>query len=251
MSAREDDLPPVRDARPDVHLPGEPAADLFRPAVVAPLAPLVVLLHGGFWRAAYDRTHLRPMARALADLGLVVVTPEYRRIGSGGGWPATFDDVAESMRALPRLAAAAVGDELGPVVLVGHSAGGHLALWAAAAAPPSGLRAVVALAPVADLSAAFRDQVGGGAVSELMGGGPDDVPDRYRAGDPTLLRAPDVDVTIVHGSGDVVVPPASSVGYVQRHPQTRLVAADAGHFALIDPESPAWPLVVQAVNGAQ
>jgi acetyl esterase/lipase len=99
--------------------------------------PVVIFLHGGFWRAAYDRTHTGPLAEALAGAGFAVSTPEYRRTGQrGGGWPGTFDDVAAAVDALPELvaaAAAAAGGsaDLRRVVLAGHSAGGHLALWAA------------------------------------------------------------------------------------------------------------------------
>ena len=92
-------------------------------------AALVVLLHGGFWRSEYDRTHVRPMADGLVAAGYAVATPEYSRTGAGGGWPSTFDDVGLAVRTLPDI----VGDsvDIGDVVLVGHSAGGPLALWCA------------------------------------------------------------------------------------------------------------------------
>ena len=96
--------------------------------------PVVIFLHGGFWRAAYDRTHAGPLAEALAAAGFAVCTPEYRRTGQpGGGWPGTFDDVAAAVDALPGLVAAAAGGraDLGRVVLAGHSAGGLVVLEAA------------------------------------------------------------------------------------------------------------------------
>jgi acetyl esterase/lipase len=108
--------------------PGAPAGD-----AASAKAPLVVVIHGGFWRAAYDRLHSRPMANALAEAGYAVAVPEYRRVGSpgGGGWPGTFDDTAAMLDAVGGLAAV-VGADPRRTVWIGHSAGGHLALWAAA-----------------------------------------------------------------------------------------------------------------------
>ncbi|MER7400614.1 alpha/beta hydrolase, partial [Streptomyces sp. NPDC000151] len=103
--------------------------DLYRPPEAPPgrrSGPLIVLLHGGFWRVAYDRTHLSPLAAALAREGLPVALAEYRRAGGGGGFPETFNDVTNAVRA-----AAAEAGAHASVVLAGHSAGGHLALWAA------------------------------------------------------------------------------------------------------------------------
>ena len=132
-------------------------------AATAPLPPLVVLLHGGFWRVAYDRLHVRVVADALTALGYAVANVEYRRVGGGGGWPSTFDDVARAVDAVEEALAGRV--DLDAVAYVGHSAGGHLALWAAlrdrlpVGAPgraerPPRVRGVMALAPVADLVAA-------------------------------------------------------------------------------------------------
>jgi len=123
--------------------------------------PLVVLLHGGFWRVAYDRVHVRVVADALTAQGFAVANVEYRRVGGGGGWPSTFTDVADAVDAVQLALADRV--DLGAVAYVGHSAGGHLALWAAvrdrlpADAPGRAdraplVRAVVALAPAADLA---------------------------------------------------------------------------------------------------
>ena len=111
------------DAVVDVHLPGGS-----RPG--SPDVPLLVLLHGGFWKQEWDRRHTRPMARALADRGVVVATPEYRRVRGGGGWPVTGDDVHLAVRRLPELLDG-LGIATGPTLVTGHSAGGHLALWLA------------------------------------------------------------------------------------------------------------------------
>ncbi|HWG99022.1 MAG TPA: alpha/beta hydrolase fold domain-containing protein, partial [Pilimelia sp.] len=175
-------------------------ADLRLPAVTGPArsvapagrggAPLVLVVHGGFWRSEYDRSHVGPMAADLAARGWPVAVVEYRRTGTpGGGWPGTFQDVAEALARVPDLVAGECaargvpGPAPGGPVVVGHSAGGHLALWLAATAPRR-LRGVLALAPVADLAAAHELDLDGGAVAALLGGGPADVPDRYAAADP-------------------------------------------------------------------
>ena len=240
------------------------------PARTGP-ASLVVLLHGGFWRAAYDRAHLGPMAAALADEGYVVCTPEFRRVGQpGGGWPGTFDDIASAVDTLPGLVGPAVSAVPasrgvaggGRVVLAGHSAGGHLALWAAArhrlgprsawrADPGPGIDGVVALAPVSDLGACYRAGLSDNAAGELLGGGPRERPDRYAAADPAALVPLGVPVRIVHGGDDATVPCAMSRRFVA-HAQaagddmvlTELVGR--GHFDVIDPLSTGWPAVLDA-----
>ena len=131
--------------------------------------PLVVLLHGGFWRAAYDRSHLSPCAAELARRGVPVALAEYRRVGAGGGAPQTFQDAAAVAAAAE--AGAAPGEGPREVVLVGHSAGGHLALLAAAR-PGMPVTRVIAVAPVADLARAHELGLSDGAVAELLGTGP-------------------------------------------------------------------------------
>ncbi|MGC1212429.1 MAG: alpha/beta hydrolase, partial [Micromonospora sp.] len=128
----------------------EQVADLRRPVGDGPARPLVIVVHGGFWRAEYDRRHTGPMAAALAALGHPVAQVEYRRTGQpGGGWPHTLTDVLAGVAALPGLAAAALPGRVAavPPILVGHSAGGHLALYVAARAPET-VGGVLALAPV-------------------------------------------------------------------------------------------------------
>ena len=216
-------------------------------------APLVVLLHGGFWRAAWDRTHTRPMADELAAAGFAVATPEYARTDGGGGWPTTFDDVALAVQVIPTRIAAAVGEAVDPAdrtVLVGHSAGGQLALWCASRPLPTDYAGVVALAPVADLTEADRLDLDTGAVRELLGAGPDEAPDRYAFADPCRLPAPPVPVVVVHGLDDTSVPPALSRRYAT-HAGAELRLLDGiGHFELIDPLSAAWPVVLDAIEGA-
>ncbi|MDN3356022.1 alpha/beta fold hydrolase [Actinomadura sp. DC4] len=209
-----------------------------------PPAPLVVLIHGGFWRAAYDRTHTGPLASALASAGFVVAVPEYRRTGQpGGGWPGTFEDVAAALDAIPGLLAPYFS---GPPSLLGHSAGGHLALWAASRTP--GLRSVVSLAGCVDLALCSTLSLDDGATDLLMGGSPDTVPDRYALADPASLPTPAASVLLLHGTADDRVPVAVSRSYAARTGVPLVELPDAGHFALIDPLSAAWPSVLEAVQ---
>jgi acetyl esterase/lipase len=215
-------------------------------------APLVILLHGGFWRMAWDRTHTRPMADGLAAAGFAIATPEYARTGDGGGWPETFDDVALAVAVLPELVADAVGADVDPttIVLAGHSAGGHLALWCAGRQLLGAYAGVVALAPVADLTEASRLDLDSGAVRELLGGGPDQVPDRYDRADPLRLPASSVPVVLVHGTDDAYVPSELSGRYAMRTGARLRLLSGVGHFELIDPRSAAWQVVLDAIDGA-
>jgi len=200
--------------------------------------PLVVFLHGGFWRARYDRTHAYPLADDLAGRGLPVALVEYRRVGQpGGGWPGTGDDVAAALAALPAL----VGDILDPTgyVLAGHSAGGHLALL-------NGARAggVLALAPVADLALAYQLGLGSGAVADLMGDArPGD--EIFQMADPAL-RPTRTRTVIVHGGDDRNVPVEVSRSYARLAGDCCQLVELPGveHFAVIDPLSSAWPNVL-------
>ncbi|ADL49723.1 MULTISPECIES: alpha/beta hydrolase family protein [Micromonospora] len=230
-------------------------ADLRLPAGDGPPRPLVVVVHGGFWRAEYDRAHTGPMAAALAALGHPVAQIEYRRTGRpDGGWPHTLTDVRAGIAALPELAAAALPGRVAPVppILVGHSAGGHLALYVAAHAPET-VGGVLALAPVADLAQAYRLDLDEGAVAALLGGGPDDVPDRYAAADPSALVPIRTRTVVIHGDQDVQVPIAISRSWVAADRATGGSATlvelpECEHFGLIAPGSTAWPQVVEALR---
>jgi acetyl esterase/lipase len=244
--------------------PDQVADVRFPPAGGGPV-PLVLLWHGGFWRAAYDRAHLGPMASDLAGRGFAVASVEYRRTGpgagGGGGWPVTFTDVAEAADAVPVLIEKAAPGRVARdrVVYAGHSAGGHLAVWAAlrdrlpAGAPGRAgslprVAGVLVLAPVIDLADAHRLGLDGDAVDALLGGGPEKVPDRYAATDPAALGTPGTRLMLVHGDRDSRVPVAMSRRYAVATGSSLTEVPGADHFAVIDPESAAWPAVLDALN---
>jgi acetyl esterase/lipase len=235
-------------------------ADLFLPpAGHGPAAaPLIVFVHGGFWRSAYDRKHAGPLAEALAAAGFAVCVPEYRRVGQdGGGWPGTFDDIRAAAERLPGLAAGAVAGRIGDAspVLAGHSAGGHLALWVAGQPAAAGVMAVVSLAGVCDLAACYRDGLGQGAAAALMGGGPDQFPERYQHADPRAALPVAAGVVLIHGQRDDRVPWRQSADYAAAasaagaEPRCVLLP-EADHFDLIDPLSAAWPAVLAGFRTA-
>jgi len=241
----------------DVRLPSSPA----HPGP----PPLVIVVHGGFWVAEFDRAHAGSQSTGFVGAGYVVATVEYRRVGQGGGWPTTFDDVALLTDLAPGLVHDALGDrvDVNRTVLVGHSAGGHLAAWASSrhrlppdvswhrptALPISG---VVSLAGVLDLVAAERMGLGSHAARRLLGGSPRRRGDRYALASPAALLPTGVRTVIVHGTRDEAVP----VGISRAYAEQAAAAGDdvvlhelegIGHFELIDPLSPAWPSVLAAV----
>ncbi|MFJ9612912.1 alpha/beta hydrolase family protein [Streptomyces noursei] len=209
--------------------------------------PLVVLLHGGFWRAAYDRRHLSPCAAELARRGLPVALAEYRRVGAGGGAPQTFQDVTAAV-ATAAEAGAAPGDPPRELVLVGHSAGGHLALLAAAR--PGPVTRVVAVAPVADLARAHELGLSGGAVAELLGAGPG-FAGRLADADPVRHPPAGVPVTLLHGTADPDVPPDLSRRYAAAHPAATALRElpGTGHYAPVTPGTDAFRTLLGLLCG--
>ncbi|GAA4012697.1 alpha/beta hydrolase [Allokutzneria multivorans] len=218
-------------------------ADLWFPRGDGPF-PVAVVIHGGFWRAEYDRVHARPMCAALRDAGYLVCAPEYRRTGAGGGWPGTLDDTEAWLEALPELLGSRA--DTSRIGLIGHSAGGHLALWAATRAEVKG---VVSLAGVCDLELASRLRLDEDAVGTLLGGTPESVPDRYEVANPVRLTPTEVKTVLLHGDADDIVPVEASRTYAaQAGPLCELrELPGTGHFAVIDPLSSAWPAVLQAL----
>lgn len=217
------------DAVIDLHLP-EGAAER-----------LVVLLHGGFWKSEWDRRHTRAMARALAGAGCTVATPEYRRVGAGGGWPVTGDDVLSAVSRLPDLLGS-LGIAAGVPVVTGHSAGGQLALWLATTGVP--IDRVVALAPVCDLREAIRLDLGDGATQALLDGADPDPADPMVV----LTSRPEAGVVVIHGVDDDDVPLSLSRGLVERHPWVQLREVPGDHMGLIEPGSAVWPTVLAALT---
>jgi acetyl esterase/lipase len=230
----------------------EQEGDLWLPERAHP--PVVCLLHGGFWRMPYGRDQLDGVARDLAGRGFAAWNLEYRRLGAAGsGWPGTFDDVALGIDRLAGLVADGVGLDLERVAVCGHSAGGHLALWSAArgrgSAQPGargGVRiaAVVGQAPLADLERCDALRLGGTAVRELLGGAPEEVPERYRAASPRALLPLGVPQLLLHGGADGAVPVEISREYCRAAraagDEVELVELPGlGHMDFLDPASAA------------
>ncbi|MFH9605365.1 alpha/beta hydrolase family protein [Streptomyces rochei] len=213
-------------------------------------APLVILLHGGYWR--YDRMHLTPFAAYLSEQGFDVLLPGFRRSGGAGGYPETFDDVSRVVDTLP---------EGRPYVLAGHCSGGHLALWCAARGLlPPGSRwhthtlptSVLALAPLTDLTATRRDGLSDDAALQLLGG-EEHFDERCRQVDPlTLLRGAGttgVPTVLLHGAADEEVPLTQFSDYAAVHRDLRtVVLPGTGHYTLIEPGAPAARAVTDTLR---
>ncbi|EPD91132.1 hypothetical protein HMPREF1486_05064 [Streptomyces sp. HPH0547] len=195
----------------------------------------IVLLHGGFWREEWDRTHLSPFAAALAGQGMRVALVEYRRVGGGGGWPATVEDVDAALEHLGAPAS----------VLFGHSAGGHLALWAAAKRERAAGRVVVA-APLADLARAHELRLDGDSVAAFLGG-EEKVETTSWDADPMRLL-PRIPVEILHGTADKEVPIELSRRYANNWGGRLHLLPGVGHYAPITPRTPAFDVLVRSLR---
>jgi acetyl esterase/lipase len=213
---------------------------------------VVVVVHGGFWKAEFDIAYGRPLAASLAEHGWAAWNLEYRRVGNGGGNPATFDDVAAAIDALDEQDL-----DLSRVLGLGHSAGGHLATWAASRGrfprwqAKVDLTGVVSQAGVLDLEAAFDEHLGNGAVVAFLGHRPG--PDDARL-DPIRQVPLDVPVHCIHGTDDTNVPISQSRDYVAAATAAGATAElteveGADHFVLIDPASEAWRQTLKILDG--
>ena len=201
--------------------------------------PLVLIVHGGFWRPQYDRAHTGPMAEAIAAAGWTVASIEYRRVP--GDPDKTLHDVGDALAKLP----VKISRHNGKVALIGHSAGGHLVLWLTVARHTPQLIATVALAPAADLQLADELNLGEGATRLFLGADPKTRTDV----DPRQLASPQIPTVIIHGDKDVVVRIAVAESYVSAHPSVRLVRlTGVGHFAVIDPLSAVWPTILDELR---
>lgn len=236
--------------------------------------PLVILIHGGFWRSAYGLDLMDPLAADLASRGFAAWNIEYRRVGQrGGGYPGTLEDVASAVDMI-----ATVADQysidLASTVVVGHSAGGHLALWTAGrsslpvgapgASPAVVPRLAIGQGPVFDLRAGDAGGLGGGAVSDFIGGSVAQFPQRYDIASPSTTSG--VPLAVVRGADDDIVPERFTVpaaigdvnadvgadrnGDVDGDVDGGVVVVDVpgDHFALIDPTTPAWQAVIDLIE---
>jgi acetyl esterase/lipase len=244
--------PPPADAR--VHYGSGPLhfADLRLPKRKG-ASPVVMNIHGGFWRNKYDLTHAGHLCAGLTEKGFATWNVEYRRVGDpGGGWPGTFEDIQAAYRHIPEVAKQYHFD-LHKIVVMGHSAGGHLAICLAA--HERSVKRAISLAGVVDLQAAFDRHLSNDAVVEFMGGTPDQVPEHFLEADPLKLQVGHAKQWLIHGDADDVVPVDFSRRYAeskkQRGEHVRFIEiAKCGHFELIDPRSEPWKQVLAAVNEA-
>jgi acetyl esterase/lipase len=218
-------------------------------------APLVILIHGGCWLKAYSAEHIRPLASKLQNKGYAVASIEYRRIGdNGGGWPGSFDDILQAINSTKALT------NINPdeIYLMGHSAGGHLALWAASRFSNQSpfanrlsvkIKRVVALAPITNLiTYAAGNSSCERATPQLLGGLPKDQPQRYQLASPHLLRL-NAPAILIHGAADPIVPIDQSREYAHTSKTAALrTLPKLGHFDLIDPNGTAFQEILNALS---
>jgi acetyl esterase/lipase len=250
----------------DLYLPNQPGSH-----------PVVILIHGGYWRARYGLDFMNDLAVDLAKRGYVAWNIEYRRVGNpGGGWPGTFLDVALATEYLRKRASSYTLD-LTKVVPIGHSAGGHLAFWLAArphipffaqnsplagsqlagereeTTTPLALAGTISLAGVVDLEMAWRLHLSNDAVVELLGGTFASVPERYTVASPAAMLPLGVPQVLIHGTNDDSVPIEVSQTYVNSarsayDPITYIELSGVDHFDVIDPHSQAWAITINELK---
>ena len=241
--------PPAADARLPYGSDPNQFGELRVPKTGGPF-PVVIVIHGGYWRAKYDLKHTGHMCAALTARGVATWNLEYRRVGNpGGGWPGTFEDIRSGYRYLSQIAQR-YNLNSSKVAVAGHSAGGHLALCLAG--HEASVTRVVSLAGVVDLQQAWDLHLSNNAVVEFLGGEPRTVPDHYREADPMQLKIAQATQWLIHGASDDTVPPFLSRNYTEQKKKRGenvhyLEISTAGHTDVIDPRSTAWPKVEGAI----
>ena len=250
--------------------------DLYLPKQSGP-HPIVILIHGGYWRSRYGHDLMNSLAVDLAKRGYAAWNIEYRRVGNnGGGWPGTFQDVATATDYLREIAPF-YGLDLKKVVPIGHSAGGHLAFWLAArpripmfsknspiagsqladmheeTATPLALAGTISLAGVVDLETAWKLHLSNDAVVDLLGGTFVSVPERYAIASPAALLPLGIPQVIIHGTNDDSVPIEVSQTYVNAarsvHDSiTYIELVRVDHFDVIDPHTQAWAITIDELQ---
>jgi len=239
----------------DVYLPpGDHAPDS---------VPLVVLVHGGGWESKLGADVFTSLSRRLAERGLAVYNLEYRRVGAGGGWPTTFKDVAAALDYVPHVQAAVPMISLDDAVVVGHSAGGQLAMWSGTrhnleddeigAKPKFRPTYVISLAGTLDLRQAVRN--GNPRVPRVMGGTPEQVPDHYASVSPIENIDPDVPIIAITGTADTVVPPAMAESYVAAVHKaggkgTLVKLPGVNHNVIVESSAPTFPQIIETISRA-
>lgn len=229
-----------------------------------PLAPIVTVIHGGCWRSKYDLTLMDDMSLDLRNRGYAVWNLEYRRTEDrGGGWPGTFTDVARGLKHLKSLAQNYPID-IDRILLMGHSAGGHLALWLGAQRQLNAeseliiedlpdIMGIISLAGITDLITYFAPTGCGDNVIKLIGGNPAEVPDRYTEGSPISHLPLSINQKLITGEKDDTVPIEHITPYYNLAMENNdnielIIIPEAGHFEVITPGSIAWPYVLEALE---
>jgi acetyl esterase/lipase len=238
--------------------------ELYLPVGPGPY-PAAILIHGGYWRARYGLDLMNGLGEDLAGRGIAAWNIEYRRVGNpGGGWPGTFLDVARAADYLREIATSYELD-LGRVVSIGHSAGGHLALWLAARRripassalsprnEPLALAGAISLAGVLDLALAYQLHLSNDAVVELLGAPPTEAPERYAEASPAALLPLGLPQVLIHGTEDENVPIQVSREYANAaraagDPIDFFEPAGVDHFDVITAGTEVWALTVQELE---
>ena len=235
---------------PDLRLPyGQDAnqfIDVRLPAGKGP-HPVVLFIHGGYWRAKYDLTYAGHLCHALSQAGIASWNVEYRRVGNpGGGWPGTFEDIRSAYRALRGHADDLIAKlDLNRLCVAGHSAGGQLALCLAA--HEKSVTRVFSLAGVVDLRRAWDLHLSNDATAQFLGGPPNEVPEHYREASPAEQTI-SATQKLIHGTADTSVPYEIGQSYAEGKKKSGekvdlITLPNIGHFEIVDPSSAVWSKV--------